>query len=52
VKRICKHHDIDPVAYFQDIIGRLPSRPAGQLEGLLPDVWFTSHPWARRKAAA
>ena len=52
VKRICKHHDIDPVAYLQDILGRQPSQPTDQLEGLLPDVWFTSHPRARRQPAA
>jgi IS66 C-terminal element len=48
----CKHHDIDPFAYLQDILGRLPSIPAGQLDALLPDVWFASHPSARRKTAA
>ena len=48
----CKHHDIDPFAYLQDILRRLPSHPADQLEELLPDVWFASHPSARRKTAA
>jgi transposase len=48
----CKHHDIDPFAYLQDILRRLPSHPADQLEELLPDVWFASHPTARRKRAA
>ena len=48
----CKHHDIDPFAYLADILRRLPSHPAGQLDELLPDVWFTSHPSARRKKAA
>ena len=48
----CKHHDIDPFAYLQDILRRLPSHPPGQLDELLPDVWFASHPSARRKTAA
>jgi hypothetical protein len=48
----CKHHSIDPFAYFRDIRSRLPSRPADQLDELLPDVWFASHPAARRKTAA
>jgi hypothetical protein len=48
----CKHQDIDPFAYLTDILRRLPSHPAQQLDELLPDVWFTSHPSARRKKAA
>jgi hypothetical protein len=48
----CKHHDIDPCAYLQNILPRLPSHPADQLDDLLPDVWFASHPSARRKQAA
>ena len=48
----CKHHDIDPFAYLADVLRRLPSHPAGQLDELLPDAWFTSHPSARRKKAA
>jgi hypothetical protein len=47
----CKHHDIDPFAYLRDILHRLPSHPADQLDELLPDVWFASHPSARRKRA-
>jgi hypothetical protein len=48
----CKLHDIDPFAYLQDVLHRLPSHPADQLNELLPDVWFASHPSARRKRAA
>jgi hypothetical protein len=48
----CKHHDLDPFAYLQDVLSRLPSLPEGQLDVLLPDVWFTAHPAARRKTAA
>jgi transposase len=48
----CRHHDIDPFAYLADILRRLPSHPSQRLDELLPDVWFTSHPSARRKTAA
>jgi hypothetical protein len=48
----CKHNDIDPFAYLNDILRRLPSHPAGRFDDLLPDVWFSSHPSARRKAVA
>lgn len=48
----CRHHGIDPFAYLQNILGRLPSLPADQLDDLLPDIWFASHPAARRKSAA
>jgi hypothetical protein len=48
----CKHHGIDPFAYLQDLLRRLPSHPAGELGEFLPDVWFASHPSARRKTAA
>jgi transposase len=48
----CKHHDIDPFVYLDDVLRRLPAHPAGELAELLPDPWFGSHPLARRKAAA
>ncbi len=48
----CRHHDIDPHAYLQDILRRLPSLPADRLVELLPDAWFGSHPSASRKEAA
>ena len=48
----CKYHDIDPFAYLQDILRRLPTHPPDQLDELLPDVWFASHPSARHKRAA
>ena len=50
--RNCKHPDIDPFAYLRDVLRRRPAHPADQLDELLPDVWFASHPSARRKAAA
>jgi hypothetical protein len=43
---------IDPFAYLQDVLHRLPATPAGQLDELLPDVWFATHSSARRKTAA
>ena len=48
----CKHHDIDPFAYLQDILGRLPAQPMDRLRDLLPDVWFKAQPQARRKKVA
>jgi hypothetical protein len=33
-------------------IGERVEQPAGRLDELLPDVWFASHPAARRKTAA
>jgi hypothetical protein len=52
VKRTCEHRAIDPVAALPDLLRRLPSHPADQLDELLHDVWFASHPSARRKTAA
>jgi hypothetical protein len=34
----CKHHGIDPFAYLDEILRRLPSQPSGRLDELLPDV--------------
>jgi transposase len=48
----CKYHEIDPFAYLQDVLRRLPSHPADQLDELLPDVRLASHPSARRKRVA
>jgi transposase len=48
----CKHHHFDPFAFLRDILSRLPSHPADRLDELLPDVWFTAHPQARRKIVA
>jgi hypothetical protein len=47
----CKHRDIDPFAYLTDVLRRLPTHSPGQLDELLPNVWFKSHPCARRKTA-
>jgi hypothetical protein len=40
VKRTCKHGEIDPFIYLRDLLLRLPSQPADQLEELVVDVWF------------
>jgi hypothetical protein len=47
-----KHHAIEPFAYLDDVHRRLTPQPAGRLDELLPDIWFASHPSARRKTAA
>ena len=49
VDRNCKHLDIDRFAYLRDVLRRLPAHPAVQLDELLADVWFASHPSARRR---
>jgi hypothetical protein len=48
----CEHHDIDPFACLQDILRCVPSHPARELDEFLPEVWFQSHPSARRERAA
>jgi transposase len=35
----CKRLDVEPWAYLQDVLTRLPTTPAGQLDTLLPDRW-------------
>ena len=35
----CKRHGIDPFAYLQDVLTRLPALPADRLGELLPPVW-------------
>jgi transposase len=35
----CKQHHIDPFAYLQDALTRLPSLPVEQLPDLFPHVW-------------
>jgi len=43
----CNRLGIEPWAYLQDVLGRLPTTPAGELDELLPDKWQ-----AARAAAA
>jgi hypothetical protein len=35
----CKRHGIDPFAYLQDVLARLPGLPAERLPDLLPPTW-------------
>jgi transposase len=35
----CQRLSVEPWAYLQDVLTRLPAAPAGQLGGLLPDHW-------------
>jgi hypothetical protein len=35
----CKLHNIDPFAYFRDVLERLPAHPINQLQDLLPKNW-------------
>jgi hypothetical protein len=39
-----RRESIDLFAYLQDVLSRLPTQPADQLDELLPDVWFASPP--------
>jgi hypothetical protein len=47
----CERHQIDPFAYFKDILERLPIHPADRLGELLPDVWIVGNPFARLEVA-
>ena len=35
----CQHLGVEPWAYLQDVLTRLPTTPAAQLGDLLPDHW-------------
>ena len=35
----CQRLGVEPWAYLQDVLTRLPATPAGQLGDLLPDHW-------------
>jgi transposase len=35
----CQRLGVEPWAYLQDVLTRLPAIPAGQLVDLLPDHW-------------
>ena len=35
----CQRLGVEPWAYLQDVLTRLPTTPAGQLGDLLPDHW-------------
>lgn len=44
----CRRHGIDPFAYLQDVLTRLPNCPTDHLTHLVPDRWAT----AQRTSAA
>lgn len=44
----CHRLNVEPWAYLQDVLGRLPNTPAEQLAELLPDRWLAQ----RQQAAA
>ena len=35
----CNRLDVEPWAYLQDVLTRLPTTPSGGLDALLPDHW-------------
>jgi hypothetical protein len=39
VTSTCQRLGVEPWAYLQDVLTRLPTTPAGQLGDLLPDRW-------------
>jgi len=40
----CKLHQIDPFAYFADVLQRVSTHPAEKIDELLPGEWNKSHP--------
>ncbi|MFO0916209.1 MAG: IS66 family transposase [Pirellulales bacterium] len=42
----CKRHCIDPQSYLLDVLNRVKTATADELEDLLPDRWILSHPEA------
>jgi len=45
----CNRLDVEPWAYLQDVLSRLPTLRSGQLDELLPDRWQAAQ---RAKPAA
>jgi hypothetical protein len=39
----CQRLQVEPWAYLQDVLSRLPTTPAEQLDSLLPDRWKATH---------
>ena len=39
----CQRLGVEPWAYLQDVLERLPSHPAERLAELLPDKWARAH---------
>ena len=40
----CKANQVEPFAYLRDVLTRMPTQPADQLDELLPDRWVKAHP--------
>ena len=38
----CQRLGVEPWAYLQDVLTRLPATPAGELAALVPDHWQTA----------
>jgi len=38
----CQRLGVEPWAYLQDVLTRMPTTPAGQLDDLLPDHWMAA----------
>ena len=39
----CKLHQLDPFAYFADVLKRVSTHPAGKIDELLPGEWKKTH---------
>ncbi len=39
----CRRLGIEPWTYLKDVLARLPTTPAGQLDDILPDHWQAAH---------
>src|SRR6516162_6274966 len=48
----CNRLGVEPWAYLQDVLARLPTMPAGQLDELLPDHWQAARAAAAKEASA
>ena len=48
----CRHHDIDPFAYLQDVLSRLPSLPRGHSTSCCPTSGSRRTPRRGAKAVA
>jgi hypothetical protein len=47
----CNRLGVEPWAYLQDVLSRLPTTPAGQLDDLLPDKWQAARGTAVKEGA-
>lgn len=48
----CKMHEIDPFAYFVDVLKRVSTHPADKIDELLPGQWKKSHPSSTAASSA